>query len=98
MNTFKWKQWNCKPVITKYHDGRTALQIVDANDGSTIATASVNMKGHLPPINDGAIYLKTWSENEGLAEALEEAGIVKFTGFEFPVNQWGSIARLVHIV
>lgn len=63
-----------------YHNGIPALQLWGQDeDGNPepYATASVN-----PPVADpsivkpGHIFLKGWSENEGIPEALISAGVV----------------------
>lgn len=48
-----------------------ALQLI-CDDGEPWTTASVNM-GHCP---DGCMFIKDWSENEGMVEALKEAGVI----------------------
>ena len=48
-----------------------ALELICEN-GEPWTTASVNM-GHCP---DGCMFIKDWSENEGMVEALKEAGVI----------------------
>jgi hypothetical protein len=50
----------------------------DVEDGFPVATATINTKEKLP--SKRHIVIKNYSENEGILEALEEAGIVKKTG------------------
>jgi len=78
MNTVTFNGWNCKAIITKYADGNAAILLEDASTGEPIATASVN----IPEANvaDGFVIVKDYSENEGMLDALTEAGIVSFTG------------------
>lgn len=79
--------YQCKPVLLKYADNdRPALRLVDAEDNSPIAQASVNF----PEVNipDGYIAIKNWSENEGVLESLMEAGIVSEP---FSYHSYGSI-------
>ena len=73
-----FRNWTCRVVEHKYPNGRTALHLVDAQTEEPIATATVNLPQ--TPLSPGEILLKGWSENTGLPEALEEAGIVKLTG------------------
>ena len=43
MKTVKFKEWNCKPVKAFYGNGRIAIQLIDAEDGEPIATATINI-------------------------------------------------------
>ena len=61
----------------KYYNGRTAWILVDSN-GDRYAVATVNISEADVP--EGHVLIKNWSENEGMLEALVDAGIVKDTG------------------
>jgi hypothetical protein len=52
---------------------RLAMWVENAN-GERQYTATVNTTG-VPP-GDGFVFLKHWSENDGVPEALERAGVV----------------------
>lgn len=73
----KFKEWDCNMEKRTYYNGRLALQLTDTEDGSPIATATVN----IPEIdlNEGEVLIKDYSENEGMFATLEAAGIVKAT-------------------
>lgn len=58
-----------------YHDGSPCYMVV--SDRRSQMTASVCMS--IPP-STGCFWVKSWSENEGLLEALLDAGLVKLTG------------------
>lgn len=71
--------WACRTQYNRYAGTRNvAISLVadgdscDTFDGEPIATATVNIT-RLP---DGAVAIKDWSENMGMAEALAEAGII----------------------
>ena len=53
---------------------RLAAWVEDAN-GEREYTATVNTDG--TPPGDGFVFLKGWSENDGVPEALERAGAVE---------------------
>lgn len=72
MSKVKFMIWDCNVSVTKYSNGNTALQLWNEEEGP-IATATVNMGGKLP--KDQA-YIKDYSENAGMFEALVEAGII----------------------
>jgi len=69
----KYKEWTCNVLYGAYSNGNTAIMLVDADDGLAVTTVTVNLGNKLPP--DQA-YIKTYSENEGMLEVLEGAGIV----------------------
>lgn len=60
-------------------DDTVAIMINDPHTGERLAVASVNLEeADLP--SPKHVWLKGWSENEGVPEALEKAGIIKRTG------------------
>uniref|UniRef100_A0A6M3IWQ2 Uncharacterized protein n=2 Tax=viral metagenome TaxID=1070528 RepID=A0A6M3IWQ2_9ZZZZ len=89
--TIRFRQWNCEIRRMYYGNNRTAIRLVDANDGSPTATASVNITGHSKSewktlaefcgcTPDQLVFIKDYSENEGMLDALVSQGIVKDTG------------------
>lgn len=54
----------------------------DVEDGSVELTATTNCSLLLP---DGYVLIKNWQENEGVQEALMEAGVV---GPQTSLDQW----------
>ena len=86
MTTVQFKDWRCRLYIAHYSDGNTALSMYDTEDGSAIACVSINLvddDGNVEPelLEDRAlIYLKDYSENEGMLDLLIEEGIVERTG------------------
>lgn len=73
----RFKDWDCELVKAQYGNGRTALQLIDAQDGEPVATATVNLPGE--PLGSGEVFIKDYAENEGMVAALAEAGIVEPT-------------------
>jgi len=59
-----------------YDNGSTAISGVSL-DGEPLFKATVAIDETPPP---GHCFLKGWSENEGIPEALERAGVVELTG------------------
>jgi hypothetical protein len=55
-------------------NGRIALQLIDAEDGSPIMTATVNIPD--VPLQSDEMIIKNYSENEGVLEFLQENKIV----------------------
>lgn len=69
--------------FSKYKSGETAIAIID-DDGEKQTMATVSLVPYGAP-NPGpfGLWLKGWSENEGVPEALAAAGIVTLTGRTF---------------
>jgi hypothetical protein len=65
---------NCTLKINRYVEGnRIALSLVD-EDGMPMGMATVNLPDI--PIPKDCAFIKDYSENEGLVEALTSAGII----------------------
>lgn len=68
------------PSFGQYGNGRLAITFEDYNTGEPFGTATINLpEQHL---NDGEFFIKDWSENEALAQALIKQGWIKSTGRE----------------
>lgn len=65
--------------VMRYHNDALAVKLVNREDGSPIATLSVNVEGskRLPA---GYFWAKTWAENAGVAREALASGIFKDTG------------------
>lgn len=89
LGEMKFKQWDCVLFETKYIFGdRKAWILEDASDGSPVATCSVNLPDE--PLSDNEIFIKDYSENEGMLKALIERGFVEDTGRRVP-SGWVNI-------
>ena len=73
----RFKDWDCVLQWGKYGNKQPALQLIDAENGEPIATASVSLDVELKP---NEIIIKDWSENEGMLDTLVKSGIVEDTG------------------
>lgn len=69
----KFKNWDCNLKLASYYNGNTAIQLFDKIDGEPIAVATINLGDKLP---ENQAYIKDYSENEGMLDSLEEAGII----------------------
>jgi hypothetical protein len=70
----RFKEWTCKMNFAQYGNGRTAIELVDAETHEPIARATVNLPDAY--LEDDEIFIKDWSENEGMVAALVRAGVV----------------------
>ena len=65
-------------IVSQYADGTVALiaEDTDSDGFPNRETLSVNLTGYgLYPPDPDTIFVPSWSENEGLPEALDAAGI-----------------------
>lgn len=60
-------------AFVEYATGGTCITLRDDTEGPA-AVATVRLPNNLP---NNHVWMKGWSENEGLPEALEKAGIVQ---------------------
>ena len=75
----KYKDWNCNLLKSYYINGnRVALYLVAGEDGEPVSTCTVNLPDE--PLDEGEVFIKDYSENEGMVEFLEKEGVVKPTG------------------
>jgi hypothetical protein len=74
MKTIKFKQWECDIKYLHYYNDRTAIQLIDHNDGEIVAMATTNIP-EVDLAND-EIIIKNYSENETMDKVLMEAGII----------------------
>lgn len=87
----KFNEWNCTLNYSTYSNKRTAIELIDAEDGMPIAMATVNIPD--ASIESDEVIIKNWSENEGIREALQVAGIIGPTLRKIPT---GFVLATVH--
>lgn len=67
--------------------GELALLLMNKATHEEEATASVNVESYgAPKLPPGEVFLKGWSENEGIPEALVQAGVVELNGKIWPTG------------
>lgn len=82
--TVKFRNWDCILSFAKYRTtDATSIQLLDANDGHPIAVATVNLD--VVPEKDH-VFIKDWSENEGMVESLVKAGVISEPIGEIPTG------------
>ena len=77
----KYINTDVKLHFRKYGNGSIAIQGFSFGEPEFTATVALD---EVPP--DNHVFLKGWSENEGLPAALVNAGIVKLTGRTIPTG------------
>lgn len=100
---FKYKHWVCRLLLGNYEtppypralyleaDGNQRDRDGAISDGEPIATATVFITDDHPV--DDEVTIKGWSENEGMAEALQTAGVI---GPELYRVKTGRVEATVH--
>lgn len=71
----KYKKWDCIVRWSMYRDNNNiAIQLVDENTKELVAVATTNtgFKDDFPEVQ-----IKDYSENEGMWQALVDAGVIK---------------------
>lgn len=95
----KFKEWDCILEFGLYHNGELAMWLTGApeteNEGENIATCTVNIPEQ--SIKDNHVFIKEWSENDGMTEALIKAEIVKPNFTLIPVGPHGSFASVCEL-
>jgi len=79
-------------VRTTYADGNTCLRAI-SEEGEPYGVLSVNIPES--PVHEDFVWLKTWSENEGVLEALIESNLVEKLPVTHPCGY--ANARLVKL-
>jgi hypothetical protein len=69
----KFKQWNCTLNRSRYMNGRLALYLTTPNEGR-IAICTTNLPNE--PLAPDEVFIKDYSENEGMLDALAHAGVI----------------------
>lgn len=86
IDNFETKNVERQNVIVEtsrnYSNGRTCIQIMSTR-GAPLMVASVNLPDDDLP--DGHVFIKDYSENEGVADALVKAGFIEPT--DVVINQ-----------
>lgn len=75
MRRVKFRKWTCDAKFARYGNGRVAIKLIDVNDESLVAVASVNLDDGVEMAAD-EIAIKDYSENEGMLAAMIAADIV----------------------
>lgn len=72
-------EWRCNVVMERYADGGgLSLRLVDAQDNSSIARATANLRDQ--ELRDDEVLIKDYSENAGVLEAFVAAELMIDTG------------------
>lgn len=73
--TSKYLDEEFTPVLGEYEDGSTSLRGISPI-GEPLFKATVNLADYGVHPEDGNVFIKTYSENEGLYDGLLSAGVI----------------------
>lgn len=68
------------------YGGGVALQFVHVETGEPGFTATVNIPAMAHSLEPNQVFIKNWSENEGVLDELVRLGIVEDTGLRVPTG------------
>lgn len=74
MKNITFAGFDCKVKILYYSNQRPAIQLIGVADGMPVATGTINFPKVKMP--DGYAAIKDYAENEGMAKALIDAGVI----------------------
>ena len=88
----KFKDWECSVHFRTYGNGRTAIELLIAEDdpknecfkGEPVLVATVNCPEF--PLGTNQVLIKNWSENEGILKVLIDEKIVKYLNYDHPMG------------
>lgn len=72
----RFKEWVCEMQFGRYHgNDRIAIELICHNTGESVAFATVNVPNI--SLKENEVIIKDYSENQGMFQALFNAGVVK---------------------
>ncbi len=72
-----FRQWTCELAFGRYENNRVSIRLISI-EGEPVARATVNVP--CCPLARDEVLIKSYAENEGMLEALIDAGLVEPTG------------------
>lgn len=68
------------------YDGTTCLVANPYTENRQVYTVCLGGDPVAPQLTENQVWIKDWSENEGVLDALVEAGLVRPTGLVWPTG------------
>ena len=88
----------CDLAFALYGDGTVALLALSPSGIAAKITVCLDALTGVPKIDKARqVWIKTWAENEGFAQALAAAGVATPSGPVYEVNRFGSLAVLADL-
>lgn len=91
----QFRGWDCRIRVGRYPStDQIYIQLVDADDGGPIATATI--ASNEISIDPDKVIIKDYFENEGMSEALIQAGVIGEAVTTVPVGYTtGTVHKLL---
>lgn len=67
-----------------YENGRLAIEFVEVGSHQLLMRATINLPDL--PLEEGEVFIKSWSENSGLLQWMIEEGIISSPIEEIPLE------------
>lgn len=67
---------NARLIFGRYQDGSIAMLLDESETGERLFTATVCLASYGEKPSEGNVFIKDYSENEGVLKALQEASVV----------------------
>ena len=93
-----FQDWQCRVVRGRYPNGRPAIQLFDVETDVPIATATINLPEIPLDDEENEVFIKDYSENEGMLQTLMAAGIVSAPISHHHINDYGTIVPLCELL
>jgi hypothetical protein len=89
----KFMEYDCILKEESYMNGSLALVLEDANDGEPVATCSINLEEYGLIPDPGKVFIKEYSENKGMTQALIDAGVIERGVVPIDIGEHGSLVN-----
>lgn len=77
--------------IAYYGNGTLAIRLWEEGELYAVPTVNLQEQGDIPP--PGHVHIKDYSESEGMAQALQDAGVVQLTGYTLNAGPYTATVR-----
>lgn len=82
VKTIEFNDFECVLQHSEYECGQKSLELIELSTGEPVAMASVALPEKIQQPDE--IFIKSWSENEGMADVLEEEEIISAPVGKYP--------------
>jgi hypothetical protein len=90
------KYFKAATVFAGKYPADDSISLVSGMGTEDQQVYTVCLAAHAAPLTPGHVWLKDWSENEGVPQALVDAGIIELTGVTWPAGFCNAVeARLL---
>lgn len=77
---------SCATILLGEYASGVPLIMIESVDGERLCVATTNLEGYGKYPEEGNVFIKDWSENEGVLDALVKAEIISKPVREVPAG------------